>query len=143
MPLLDLSAELLRPVGELERGTKASGGPLCQGAVPQDEALAIFVASRGGIGLQLLKGRVCPPDFTRQQQPTSQDIPGAVEVPEAGLQSPLDLGPALDQLSRSWWRSASGRRSAPLPPAPRARPRHLGGCPARAANRKTGRRESV
>ena len=69
MPLLDLSAELLRPVGELERGTKATGGPLGPGTVPEDEVLAIVVASRGRIGLQLLKGRVCPPDSTEQQQP--------------------------------------------------------------------------
>ena len=54
MPLLDLSAELLRPVGELERGTEAAGGPLGPGAVPEDEVLAIVVASRGRIGLQLL-----------------------------------------------------------------------------------------
>ena len=44
MPLLDLSAELLRPVGELERGTQATGGPLGPGAVPEDEVLAIVVA---------------------------------------------------------------------------------------------------
>ena len=57
MPLLDLSAEFLRPVSELERGAQATGGPLGPGAVPEDEVLAIVIASRGRITLQLRGGR--------------------------------------------------------------------------------------
>ena len=100
VPLVQLPAKFLRPVGHLERRRQAARGPLGPGQVPQGEHPAVLVTARSRVRPELFEALACPLDLTEQQLLPDQEEPGAVQDLEPGSESLLALDAALEQARR-------------------------------------------